>query len=291
VDEARLGQLRMECLEGMGKASATMAGIFDKDIGSMMRDSTYARLVVEAVDVEAARLLARKHLHRTLDAINFYSDVLHSGSKVYLPGQAGRHSHCSLEFQEGPPRRFTCRFSHQGPLPAYSVGNLESGAVRYGWDRISEILQNRQRTKLEERILSACEWAGRATVSDRKEEAFLFFAVSLEVLLLGSNVESELTHRLATRGAHLLMKDFQGRREVQNDLKRLYRTRSGIVHSGRLMVTEAELGRIRFLAKTALVIVLTQEPYMSMRSNEEFDKWFEDEPLRGTAPHETPPGD
>jgi len=259
-----------------------MAGTFDRFIAGSVRGRTYARIVVKAVDIVAARLLARKHLRRTLDAINFYSDLWTRGIKLYLPGEAASHTHWSLEFRTSSPPKFTCESTHAGPFPAYSVADLQSHAAGFGWGRISQVLENKKRSDLEERILSAVEWAGRATVDDRKEESFLSFAIALEVLLLGRKVESELTHRLATRGAHLLMSDFTGRRNVQKDLRELYKTRSRIVHSGNLMVTEGELGRIRFLAKTALVIALTHERFLSMQSEKELDNWFEDEALKGS---------
>ena len=69
--------------------------------------------------------------------------------------------------------------------------------------------------RLQDRILSALQWAGRAAVEERREEAFLLYAIAIESLLLGGKSHVEVTERLAVRGAHLLSGDPKARENVR----------------------------------------------------------------------------
>ena len=75
---------------------------------------------------------------------------------------------------------------------------------------------------MEQRITSSAQWAGRATVESRPEEAFLLFAIALESLILGSKEHSELRYRLALRTAYLLSHSPDARRQIHKDIRQLY---------------------------------------------------------------------
>ena len=148
-------------------------------------------------------------------------------------------------------------------------------------------------SSLDEKILSSLQWAGRASIESRREEAFVLFCISLEALLL-TNKTTELRQAFALRGAHLVARDAAYREEAFKDMKDLYDMRSSIVHSGRTRVVAAELSKIRWYAKTAVLRMLVSEPFSKMRTEQDLEKWFQTQLLAGTvsAPQEniTVPG-
>lgn len=77
------------------------------------------------------------------------------------------------------------------------------------------------------------------------------------------------------------MGDATHRREAFKDLKSLYGIRSAIVHSGHTQITEADLSKIRWLAKTAVWIMVVREPFSKMKTEEELEDWFETQLLAG----------
>jgi hypothetical protein len=148
--------------------------------------------------------------------------------------------------------------------------------------KVSAWLAEPHLSGLQDRILSALQWAGRAAVEERREEAFLLYAIALEGLLLGGKNHVELTERLAVRGAHLLSGDHEARENVYKDLKVLYGIRSKIVHSGSLEVTDDELARITAVVRGALVTILHLSPLAEMTTESQLDEWFKSQMLGGT---------
>ncbi len=127
------------------------------------------------------------------------------------------------------------------------------------------------------------QWAGRAQVDPRPEEAFLLYAISLESLLLGSQPSQELGYRLALRCAHLISPP-ERRQMVKDQLGELYRLRSKIVHSGRTLVPEADLTLLRGYCRNAIFRVLNDPIFRQLTSEEQLDEWFEQQALGYVPP-------
>lgn len=150
-----------------------------------------------------------------------------NGGRLYLPGEAHPTSGFSMMLQlesgalkrrqgisQNSPRLGTSSYL-AGPFSNFSMSKEAIVALKpYGWERASQILAKEKRTEMEDRILAAMRWAGRATVTEMRdkdkkgtflvaEQAFLLYAIALESLLLKK--DTELSYRLSLRGAHLLL--------------------------------------------------------------------------------------
>ena len=62
-----------------------------------------------------------------------------------------------------------------------------------------------------DQVISSLQWADRATVERRREQAFLLYAIALESLVLADEDKQELKYRLRVPVAHLLGEDEQKR--------------------------------------------------------------------------------
>ena len=103
----------------------------------------------------------------------------------------------------------------------------------------------------------------------------MLYAIALESLLLGSRSEAEIGYRLRLRCAHLLGLSADGKKRIMKQVSDLYGIRSKIVHSGSFEVTDGDLSLMRFVSKNALIAVLTEEHFLSMQNEREFEQWFE----------------
>jgi len=251
----------------------------------------YGNVSVEATDLDAAKVLAERKLRLRLDALNYFGDFFTlPSSRVTLPGDATLSDVKSFIYSQTTKHTVNEFANFSLPFSFASIGG--SGQKVSAFERVNSMLANPNPSALEDRILSSLQWAGRASIESRREEAFLLFCISLEALLLsrrGQNIE--ITQTFSLRGAHLLVKDAAHRREVFDDLKYLYGIRSNIVHSGRTRVADADLSKIRWLAKTALFIMLVREPFSLMKEEEEFEAWFQAQLLAGTTSVSTSPQD
>lgn len=238
-----------------------------------VRNKTYARVRVDANDSEAASYLAEKKLRAVLDALNFYASVFGSPRTfLFLPGDTIPVQVASvLDSEENCGVRHTI----VGPLAPFAFGAIsDSMANKSGFTRAISLLAQNNRNSLEERILSAIGWAGRATIEQRREEALLLYVIALECLLLKKDQTTEMRFRFAVRGAHLLSNNSMEVKHTFKKLLEVYDTRSKIVHSGNTQVSFSELSRVRVFARDAILTVLTGAPFTTMASEDDLENWF-----------------
>lgn len=247
-----------------------------------MLGRTWCEVHVEASDKEAALRLAERRLRLTIDVIDFFADLRQGRTRIFLPGDAGpsvRHA-LRIGTDGSTPDLAQVRV---GPLVEFSFAQIPEPMTRLlELRKVSDWLAISRPCGLQDRILSALQWAGRAAIEERREEAFLLYAIALESLLLGDKSHVELRERLAFRGAHLLSGDPKARENVYDDLKVLYGIRSKIVHFGSVEVTDDELERIASVVRGALVTVLHMSPLSEMTNESQLEDWFKKQLLAGT---------
>jgi len=284
LDPAGLSELKRRTSERIRKAGprdvdavvTQVAGHLDH-----LQGKAIGTVSVSAVDEEAAIQSAKRKLQITVDAINLFTPRERMGGWVFLPGDTMPQLELILAFcQDG---RLTPKFRQVGPLRKIPLNQI---ATRRGFARISELLRKESPTKLEDRILASVQWTGRAQVEPRREEAFMLFAIALESLLLGKDVKTDISYRLAVRCAHLgggpALDD---KKRVVDQVQSLYDLRSRIVHSGNFMVSEEELRLISEYAVSTLLIVIDEDPFRTMTEVKELEAWFETQLLSGgTSP-------
>ena len=255
-----------------------------------------AEILVFAETENGARAEAMRRLRLTLDVLNFYADILTRpdlAAFAYLPGEGDPGSRFSptyklddlLDVESG-----SYQAAMSGPIcpMRLDVGNLEN-AKRKGLDHVSRILstQSEDRTEIETRLLSSIRWAGRATIKQlasssvgldsARDEAFLYFAISLESLVFAENEKKGATGRFSLRPAFLLAdtsKYFEDVQSISIAMRELYNIRSIIVHQGTDFVSPNDANNMRNIAKSSTLKVLLGEEFVHMKSNLELEEWF-----------------
>jgi Apea-like HEPN len=244
---------------------------------ALVKDKTGLSVKVHAVDREAAQTIGRRVARQTVDILNFYANLGRGPRAEVLLFAEGRGPGALYTFLFAEqPAAFQTPVERFGPEMPFSF-NLPQ-LVGTGFERVSGILAKpeKDRTQIEDKLLSALQWAGRASVDPRTEESFLLYAIALESLLMeleGAD-RSEITEKLALRGAHLIAGNLKSRMIVYHDLKRLYSIRSKVVHSGSVDVGEAQLSEIRYYARLALLTTLTAPSFSVLTSKEELVSLF-----------------
>ena len=218
-------------------------------------------LEVPANDWTAAEELAIRELRMTIDIINFYSDLLpYNDSQLRLTGDADTESLVAPQLRQDASEWGSFHIGRRwvGSLGELSLQRLwqidEERGLGFGY---ATGLLSRTRTALEDQILASLQWAGRATVERRPEAAFLLYAISFESFFLSGGDNRELSYRLRLLAAHFIGRELEGRKDVFQKVSRVYEIRSKIVHRGYAQVTEADLGLMRWLSKTALIRMCT----------------------------------
>ena len=245
------------------------AASVSQSIKNHFSERALARTTVRAVDVGAARGKAKRIVRRTIDCINFFADRTRLGMWLALPGEVEQKIGFELALTSNQYG------SHRGYVGATRKLPLNQIAARPGFSRMSEMLAKQDPSALEDRFLTALQWAGRARVDPRNEESFLLYAISLESLLLGGKQDVELSYRLAIRGVHLLSApDLASRIRAEKQLRGLYMIRSKIVHSGTYEISNTDLALMAEYARIAVFTVLDREPFKNMDNEQQFEEWF-----------------
>ncbi len=127
---------------------------------------------------------------------------------------------------------------------------LEFLRINCRLDELSEVLSKDEsaQTNLETSIITCIRWFGRGVHEDMDCDKFLFFVIALESLLIRTG-EKGKTKKIAERSAHLIWGSSVKPRNIQ-DIKRLYKIRSKIVHEG---IEDIEPEDLEFTLKIATV--------------------------------------
>jgi hypothetical protein len=146
--------------------------------------------------------------------------------------------------------------------------------------RLSRLLAS-DPNEFEQRILSGYALAGAACVDPHPERRFMMYAIALESVVLGKDVQAELTYQLGARLAHLIGNGLRGRQAVASAMNALYRRRSRIVHTGAYGVPRSEASLLWFYCTVALSMLLMSPAFEGFKSNKELEAWFTERMLEG----------
>jgi len=284
-----------------------LAKILTDRVDHNFRGNTIAELEVRAGDHDNAKEKGYRECRRTLDVINFYADILETSGNacvsllgegqqvIQLVRDEDRHKQVVVfreekngdgtypDYREKRINNSILSGYTNPPYVSLKLPSLESPqATKLGFARVSELLGNENNNTLDNRILAAFQWAVRATVDNRKEEAFLLFTIALESLVIGKK-DQEIGFRFKNAVVHLIRKTLEDRIQLFKRLGELYATRSGIVHAGNFQVTDSAVKEVESYTKIACLTLVTDERFRGMNTGDALDEWFHHANLSGSV--------
>ena len=246
---------------------------FVRDHAKRMLGYCFGVIAVDARDAKAALALAERRVRSTVDALNFFTDMMpYNHGWVFLPGDRERRATTSATIKPDGSCHFN--MARTKPLGQFSIEKLRRTKSALPLVKSVSKLLRKDRNETEELLLTAVQTAGRATVATRPEESFLLFAIALESIVLPQQ-RPELTHRLSLRVARLLAKDRSSRTRHSKKIKDLYGIRSRIVHSGSYEIDINELNSIRIYTKEIIAEMLSNTKARGCRTKRELNDWLE----------------
>lgn len=253
-------------------------------VTTMFSKNTIAFADVAAVDSSAAKALGLSEVRRTIDVLNYFAPFFEHPVGPHRAYLAPEGSGANLRWAVYDPNTWAFAYNDETP-DEWALSELRPKSWRarkIGLVRMHELLANETRSDLDDRIVTAAAWAGRARTERRREEAFLLYAIALEALLTKPNARAGVTERLKLRVAHLVHRKPAARRTLASTMERLYRIRSALVHTGTSdELSDQDLKIVERVIDLALWTMLTQKPFAQMKSAGEFEKWFDDRLFAG----------
>lgn len=239
-----------------------------------------ATVEVEARDTASAEALALRQTRQIVDVLNVFTDLVpYNYGWIYLRGEATR-SRQMVPIQSARGG-LTASYRTLEPLSLVSWKAVRAAeTIARPFQILNQLAGSTE--KLDNGaglLLSAAEWAGRATVDRRREQSFLLYAIALETMMLPTHEGQELGYRLRLRVAHVLGKTWAARERIAKEVGRLYTIRSRIVHTGSYEVTDSDLGSLRAIVKGALFRLLHLRETHSL-NRKELGAWLDRKILR-----------
>ena len=157
----------------------------------------------------------------------------------------------------------------------FSLDRLKGleGPVREALARVEELLAKAGRSQVDELVLRAVRWVGRAVSANRTEDKFLFAAIALDCVTRPKPGHS-IRQQLSSRAARVLSGRGQDREWLEAEIGRLYRIRSTLVHDGSLEVTEDDRAQVQTVALRTVVWALTSPDVGSATTLDDLEAYF-----------------
>ena len=243
----------------------------------------FSVVTVEAKDNESAQVIAIKKTRKILDILNFFSALVpyNPNAWAYLSGDSGSHWFETIILNENDGVSLNIGRKRLGSLQKLEIPRIIESDVKdnIGFSHINNLLKKNNLNKFEQALITAIQWIGRAVIANRREDAFLFYAIALESIVLVDNEKAELSYRLRIRIAHLITSTPKNRKEVVNAVRELYNLRSKLVHDGKYQITDLELNSMKSISIRCIQRLCIDPIFQNITSPEDFSDWLEDQIL------------
>ncbi len=249
-----LGDRHIEHLAGLVRTKHTAdkggkLSTLDKWMGEDIRGRPVAILRVAARDEKAAVTLAMRELSITLECLNFFAGVIpYNRHRRRLDG--ARMPTCLRIGEAKTAIALRMAVAENGSfwhrpeatkLGTFSLDRLRElpTPVADAVKRVEALLVQVDRNPVEELLLRAARWVGRAADAGSVEDQFLFAMIALECVVLPTG-SRHARQQLSSRIASMLVEDGDDLSPLQEEIRRLYGIRSELVHDGSREVPETE---------------------------------------------------
>ena len=239
-----------------------------------IRRSPVAIQRVNARDDKAALLLAEREVQITIECLNFFADVVPYNRARLRIARGRPRSGNTLQMALSDEGSFL--YSPQATIPwEFSLDRLREleGAIGEALERVEELQAEGDRSKVEELLLRAVRWVGRAVTANRTEDKLLFAAIALDCITR-PKPRHDVRQQLSSRVAHVLSGGGEDQERLETEIRRLYDIRSTLVHDGSLEVTEDDRAAMQTVALRTVVWALTSSDFGSATTLEELEAYF-----------------
>lgn len=234
-------------------------------------------LNVTAPDRKQAYARALRDARRVVDVMNFFAPFLATGGerpRVFL-APSGRAVSQVLGCASASNTGLCIEASRPpGSDEMRGLRSQRAQLAEIGALRASRLLASARPMEMDQRILSALAWAGRANAEVLPEEAFLRRMIALESLVTKATPTPGVARRVRSRVAAILTLDRVRYDRTCNRMQELYSLRSELVHSGGVRpITDKDSDELRLLVYKTLTAFLTDARFKSVRTSHQFERW------------------
>lgn len=234
-------------------------------------DAIIGSLTVSARDHKAAEVLGEREVRTTVECLNlFLPYVPHFSSPIYVLTE--RTGSSSFDRLICDPDGQNLSYSHAPSPDIYSFAEVR-GKQRPALERVQQLLKSRCRSEVDELLLQAVRWGGRAFAAHALEDSVVFAFTALECALVPRGKE-KILDRLVPRLAWAISDTASVRGQVSGETKRAYDLRSRIIHDGRIEVPASERAWVQGVTLIALLKLLFNREVSELDTRKDLEEYL-----------------
>ena len=262
--DAAKNQLQSEIKKSTLGSPNELISSIEEDLEKNYVGKVCVEVIVSAVDSERAKDIGMQTIDMALDALRFYR-LNHSFRdpfifKNYFDVQGKIHSgnQVTILLENYPTLTgLSVSYENKGFMVPFTITKAALKKIRIdSFDSLSDILQKdeRNRTDFEKDLVTAIRFCALSTRDEPITNAFVNSVISLEAVLLDEH--EAIVDNLAERVAFIIGRNSNERNWLFDQMKRLYRLRSSIVHSGNTDIQRSDLELLQRLINYRCIVNL-----------------------------------
>ncbi len=236
---------------------------------------------VHARDAKAAVSLATRRLNITLECLNFFADVI--SYNRHATGPDGEQRPTVLRVGDsGPAITLQMALAADGSfsenrqatrLGTFSLERVHdlTGLAGEAAKRVEELLALEVRNPVEELLLRAARWVGRATAAESPEDQVLFSEIALECLTR-PGMDRHTKQELVSQTVAILGRSYGDVGSLEDEIARLYGIRNELVHDGSRDIVESDSTEMYEIALGVTLGVLVSGEIKQVKTLSDLDK-------------------
>lgn len=233
----------------------TLKRQFRERLNKRVKGTCIAMISLNAEPVRAIEL-AKEEVRRSLDLLRLGIKATHRLQDDIRIGIAGDHPSVVVDAVALSGSSINTEAKRVG-LPLRIDATFLNNLEQLGIFRVSKALAKTRCTNLEEAIITSVHWFSVASCQDDKSNAFLLLVVSLETLFKQAEGAS-IAGTVAEGAAFLLGQTKEQRLEISKLVRKFYRMRSSVAHSGRSSFTDIDLDRLMLIVLKVILEVVSR---------------------------------
>ena len=208
-------------------------------------------------EVNQARISSSQSIGMALSVLKFltpYTQDLPEYVGLGLPGEFAMAAYSSIVFSEDGS--FNTDFPLAGRYLPFKIDDQFLQRHGDALESLSEIIVSRSRSEIEERILVAIQWAGRAHSDSQPQQQVLSLMTALECLLNPTNGKPL---RIGVSESAVLLVGSEGleeRLKLFHFLGSMYDVRSKIIHGGSAEPSDSDIANLQQVVGAVIMRVV-----------------------------------
>ena len=208
-------------------------------------------------EVNQARISSSQSIGMALSVLKFltpYTQDLPEHVGLGLPGEFAMAAYSSIVFSEDGS--FNTDFPLAGRYLPFKIDDQFLQRHGDALESLSEIIVSRSRSEIEERILVAIQWAGRAHSDSQPQQQVLSFMTALECRLNPTNGKPL---RIGVSESAVLLVGSEGleeRLKLFHFLGSMYDVRSKIIHGGSAEPSDSDIANLQQVVGAVIMRVV-----------------------------------